>query len=46
MPSKILLVLPAVIAGVAGVPNADKGCKHPGELCVDGINDCGVPWGG
>ena len=42
MLSKILLVLPVVVAGVAAtVPDCTSEV-----ICVDGWNDCGVPYGG
>ena len=42
MLSKILLVLPVVLAGVAAtVPDCT-----PKVICVDGWSECGVPYGG
>lgn len=42
MLSKVLLLLPVVVAGVAAT---DPDCT-PEEICVDGVNECDVPWGG
>lgn len=42
MLSRALFVLPVAVAAVA---TKIPGCTSE-EICVDGINDCGVPWGG
>ncbi|KAL2110745.1 hypothetical protein VUR80DRAFT_825 [Thermomyces stellatus] len=42
MNSKVLLVLPAAVVGVVATYSE---CM-PVRVCVDGVNDCGVRWGG
>lgn len=42
MSSRLLIVLPAVIAGVAAT---ESYCESK-TICIDAINDCGVKYGG